>query len=44
MKNSLRMRAVNDMDKMYRNSFSKSARDKIIIAAPTSSAMNMKWL
>ena len=35
MKSSLRIRAVNEMDTMCRNSFSKSTRDMIMIAAPT---------
>ena len=35
MKSSLRMRAVNEIDTMCRNSFSKSTRDMIIIAAPS---------
>ena len=35
MKSSLRMRAVNEMDTMCRNSFSKSTRDMIMMAAPT---------
>ena len=34
MKSSLRMRAVNEMDTMCRNSFSKRTRDMIIIVAP----------
>jgi hypothetical protein len=32
---SLRMRAVNEIDTMCRNSFSKSTRDMIMIAAPS---------
>jgi hypothetical protein len=35
MKSSLRMRAVNEIDTMCRNSFSKSTRDMIMIAAPS---------
>ena len=34
MKSSLKMRAVNEMDTICRNSFSKSTRDIIMIAAP----------
>jgi hypothetical protein len=35
MKFSLRMRAVNEIDTMCRNSFSTSTRDMIMIAAPS---------
>lgn len=35
MKSSLRMRAVNEIDTMCRNSFSKSTRDMIMIVAPS---------
>ena len=34
MKSSLRMRVVNEMDTICRNSFSKSARNIIMKAAP----------
>ena len=34
MKSSLRTRAVNEMDTICRNSFSKSTKDMIMIAAP----------
>jgi hypothetical protein len=35
MKSSLRMRAVNEIYTMCRNSFSKSTSDMIMIAAPS---------
>ena len=35
MKSSLRMRAVNEIDTICRNSFSKSTRDMIMIVAPS---------
>jgi hypothetical protein len=34
MMSSLRIKAVNEMDTICRNSFSKSTRDMIMIAAP----------
>ena len=34
MKSSLEMRAVNEIDTMCKNSFSKRARDMIMIVAP----------
>ena len=35
MKSSLRMRAVNEIDTMCRNSFSKRTKDIIMIVAPS---------
>jgi hypothetical protein len=41
MMSSLRTRAVNDIDTMFKNSFSKRTSDMIMIAAPVSMSISV---
>ena len=43
MMSSLRMRAVNEIETILRNSFSKSTRDMIMMAPPGKDSISVLW-